>query len=78
MDKAIKYFLIFVMGIIALPGILYLLKCTKNHGFKQTGERIGSGMDEMLKESKTALDKATSQIQSALTDIQSRSAAKAD
>ena len=70
MDKAVKYLLIFVMGIIALPGLLILVKAAKHRCCWQTGESAGSRMDEMLRESKAALDKATSQLQSAVEGIQ--------
>jgi hypothetical protein len=59
MDKVKRYLLIFGMGMITIPGILFLAKVARHRFYKGSGERVDKSMYEKLRESKVALDKAT-------------------
>lgn len=66
MDKVKKFVIIFGMGVIALPGILFLAKVSGLRRRRNTGECADKSMYEKLRETKTALDKATDLVQRAL------------
>ncbi len=66
MEKVRLYVLIFGMGIIALPGFLFLAKVAKLRYRRGESGSEDKSMYEKLRDSKIALDKATSLIQSAL------------
>ena len=66
MDKVRRFLLIFGMGMIAIPGILFLARISRLRYHNSTGEWADKGMYEKLRESKVALDKATMLIKSAL------------
>jgi hypothetical protein len=72
MDKARNCLLIFGLGIIAVPAILLLAGITKRRCRGDTGDNADKSMYEKLRESKMALIKATSLIQSALGGMLNR------
>jgi len=66
MDKVRRFILIFSMGMITIPGILFLARISRLRCRNGTGQWADKGMYEKLRETKVALDKATMLIKSAL------------
>jgi hypothetical protein len=66
MDKVKKYVIIFGIGVIALPGILFLAKVSGLRRLKRMDKGADKSMHEKLRETKMALDKATDLVQRAL------------
>jgi hypothetical protein len=69
MNKTMQYLLL-CGGIFALPSLLILGKVKRYRRRKYMSERFDNGMYIKLRESKTALDKASSLIQGTLDTIE--------
>jgi hypothetical protein len=71
MHKIRKYAMIFSLGIITLPGILFLAKVTGLWRGKGRGESPEDrSTHDKLKEAKKALEKAMDLVQGALNHVQ--------
>ena len=59
-------------GAMGVVGIAFMVKVLRPRHPAGMYEKVGKGIDERLKESKTALDKATTHVQSVFDHIRNR------
>jgi hypothetical protein len=59
-----KYLVLSGVGALGAAGILFLAHASRHRDHAGRYEKVGKGIDEKVKESKAALDKATARIQS--------------
>lgn len=71
MDKILKGLVICGVFAIGAAGILLMVKAARHGHHAGIGEKTGRGIDEGLRESKAALDKATAHVQSVFEHIKS-------
>jgi hypothetical protein len=62
MKRIKRYLFIFVMGMIALPGMSFFAKMARVQRLKSTGESDEKSMSEKRRSSKATLDKSTSKV----------------
>jgi hypothetical protein len=57
------------IGAMGIAGIAFMVKALRPRHVAGMYEKVGRGIDERLKESKTALDKAAAHVQSVFDHI---------
>jgi hypothetical protein len=72
MDNMRKYLMISGVCAMGVVGIILMVKAARHRHHTGRYEKVGKGIDQSLRESKAALDKATAHVQSVFEHITNR------
>lgn len=72
MDTMRKCLVMSGAGVIGAAGLLLIVKAARHRHHMSMYEKVGKGIDEKLKESMAALDKATAHVQTVFEHMKSR------